>query len=406
MKKTAAKVLLLLTLLTMTACDRAGAPSASRHSENSAHTHSFGEWVVTAPNCTADGAGVRVCACGEQECEKIPALGHDYIGGICNTCGEKAPVDGLALIRNADGVSCAVAGIGACAEKDLVIDAHYDGLCVTQIGDSAFRACAQLQSVRMADGIAAIGADAFGECTALTRVFIPASVTKIGAYAFHACANLRQISFGGTTAQWNAVEKGAHWDDGLPEYTVLCADAETSITLKRKDGYDKIVLSGNKARFDVLTALENAEQLDPEKLTCTVSDAQILSIEGTVLRPTDNSHSDVTVTLYYEGAREPITLSVRTEKIRSYYLSETEITLSVGASAEVRLFDRFHNAVTDVQWSVSDDLGEFCTTEITEDGILLTATRVTEHVAAGGYVYLAVRDPDGKERTCKIYIHQ
>lgn len=50
----------------------------SRQSETVAATgHSFGEWeTVTEPTATEDGSKKRVCACGEEETEVIPALGE------------------------------------------------------------------------------------------------------------------------------------------------------------------------------------------------------------------------------------------------------------------------------------------------------------------------------------------
>ena len=52
-----------------------------------AHTHQFGEWVVTTPaTCTGDGVETRTCPCGETETRVLPATGH--------TCGaELNPVE-------------------------------------------------------------------------------------------------------------------------------------------------------------------------------------------------------------------------------------------------------------------------------------------------------------------------
>lgn len=380
MKKTAAKVLLLLCLMTMTACNQAGEPSATRLPTNGAHTHAFGEWVVTAPTCTADGACVRVCACGEEERETIPALGHDYVGGFCNLCGEKEKVGGLAWTLSADGASYAVTGIGTCAQADIVIAEEYEGVPVTAIADRALRGCDTVQSV-----------------------FIPASVTYIGAYAMQNCPNLVAIRFGGTLAQWEAIEKGTGWDDGSTNYTLSCADEGVTVTPVLKAGYESIVLSGNQAKLDLLRAMENADRLDPEKLTFRVSDEAALRIDGSILRPLDNSDA-ATVYILYADAPTAVMIRVRTEKIKPYYLSETQIVLNVGASTEICLFDRFHNAVADVQWIESDDFGGFCTLTQTDSGVNITATRVTEHVVTGGFVYITVRDPDLKAHICKIYV--
>lgn len=47
-----------------------------------AHTHKFGEWMVTTkPTCTEDGIKARECDCGHTERAKIPALGHKWDDG-------------------------------------------------------------------------------------------------------------------------------------------------------------------------------------------------------------------------------------------------------------------------------------------------------------------------------------
>ena len=55
-----------------------------------AHTHQFGEWVVTTPaTCTGDGVETRTCPCGETETRVLPATGHTDADkdGKCDTCG-------------------------------------------------------------------------------------------------------------------------------------------------------------------------------------------------------------------------------------------------------------------------------------------------------------------------------
>ncbi len=52
--------------------------------------HSFGEWTVTkAAACAEKGALQRVCSvCGAIETIETNPLGHAYINGICDTCGD------------------------------------------------------------------------------------------------------------------------------------------------------------------------------------------------------------------------------------------------------------------------------------------------------------------------------
>ena len=61
-----------------------GEPTYSRlirvefYKNSSAHTHSFGEWMVTTkPTCTEAGIKTRECDCGVTERAEVPAAGHN-----------------------------------------------------------------------------------------------------------------------------------------------------------------------------------------------------------------------------------------------------------------------------------------------------------------------------------------
>lgn len=99
------------------------------------------------------------------------------------------------------------------------------------ISQRAFINCTALQSVTLPAGVVSIGLRAFNncyaltnadlgacsalsviesylfsECYALTEVSLPASVTTIKENAFINCEALTTVRFGGTEAQWNAIE--------------------------------------------------------------------------------------------------------------------------------------------------------------------------------------------------------
>ena len=64
------------------------APTYSRlirvefYENSSAHTHSFGEWMVTTkPTCTEAGIKTRECDCGVTERAEVPAAGHNWDAG-------------------------------------------------------------------------------------------------------------------------------------------------------------------------------------------------------------------------------------------------------------------------------------------------------------------------------------
>lgn len=52
------------------------------YENSSAHTHSFGEWMVTTkPTCTEAGIKTRECDCGVTERAEVPAAGHIWDAG-------------------------------------------------------------------------------------------------------------------------------------------------------------------------------------------------------------------------------------------------------------------------------------------------------------------------------------
>ena len=52
------------------------------YKNSSAHTHSFGKWMVTTkPTCTEAGIKTRECDCGVTERTEVPAAGHNWDAG-------------------------------------------------------------------------------------------------------------------------------------------------------------------------------------------------------------------------------------------------------------------------------------------------------------------------------------
>ena len=111
---------------------------------------------------------------------------------------------------------------------------------VKTIGGNAFSHCYDLQSIPLQEGLTSIGSYAFNNCRSLTSIYIPVSVTSLGRGVFQNCKNLTTITYGGTVAQWNALEKGtdlfiADWDsDGVYEGTIpateiICTDGRISL---------------------------------------------------------------------------------------------------------------------------------------------------------------------------------
>ncbi len=98
-----------------------------------------------------------------------------------------------------DGNRAVLVGIGTCTDKNIVIASKYNGVPVTEIGDSAFLGCSGIKSVLIPESVTSIGAHAFSLCEGLESVNIPNKVTSIETYAFHACKSLKVIDIGNVT---------------------------------------------------------------------------------------------------------------------------------------------------------------------------------------------------------------
>lgn len=99
----------------------------------------------------------------------------------------------------------------------------------TSVCASAFEFCDSLTSATICNGVTSIVESAFRHCTRLTCVDIPNSVTSIGDYAFFSCTGLTSITYKGTMAEWNAIEKGADWVRNVPCEAVQCTDGQVTL---------------------------------------------------------------------------------------------------------------------------------------------------------------------------------
>lgn len=165
------------------------------------------------------------------------------------SCGEKKPSEGLEFSPSNDGAGYYVSQLGSCTDSEIVIPSNYNGKLVKGIDDQAFRGCVLITSVVLPEGITFIGEMALSKCTSLTNITIPNSVKKIKAYAFADCSSLEEVVIGkgvstiglfafkdcdalksityeGTKAQWEDIQKSSGWDDGTENYTVHCTDGD------------------------------------------------------------------------------------------------------------------------------------------------------------------------------------
>ena len=92
--------------------------------------------------------------------------------------------------------------------------------CVKKIGVSAFRKCSHVTRVTLGDSVTEIGRFAFEGCTSLCEMDIPASVDCIRGALFKDGTASLKITFGGSSAEWEAMMKqeenivNLYYDDG------------------------------------------------------------------------------------------------------------------------------------------------------------------------------------------------
>lgn len=189
------------------------------HNVADEHSHTWSKWVtVKGATCLEAGEKERTCDCGERETQRISAVGHKYVDGVCSVCKLLKDSEGLEYTLNHDGVSYTVTGIGTCDDfEHLIIPSAYKGLPVTGIGeiafismpfkkvtlsegikaieDFAFSNCRDLEQIYLPEGLVSIGNTAFVNCRVLKRVVIPNSVIDMGTGVFQECYSLEEVVF-------------------------------------------------------------------------------------------------------------------------------------------------------------------------------------------------------------------
>ena len=168
------------------------------------------------------------------------------------TCG-----DNLTWVLTDDG-TLTISGTGAMDDYD------FGGAPWYAYGE-------QVAVVVIEDGVTSIGDNAFVALRNFTSITIPASVTSIGDIAFFLCNALTTVYYGGTEAQWKAIEIGVN-NDLLLNANVVCAgtddggDAEL-ITQAKKAGLLKYLevtdLSANLSRLDAVKLFVAMMGLEP-----------------------------------------------------------------------------------------------------------------------------------------------
>ncbi len=119
------------------------------------HQHTWDDGKVTTPvTCTEPGIKTFTCTeCSETKTESIPATGHNFVDGVCANCGEKVSIGLKYAIR--DGMAFVI-DIGTCKDTDIVIPSTYNGFPVVGIVEEAFLGTA-ITSITIPDSVITMG---------------------------------------------------------------------------------------------------------------------------------------------------------------------------------------------------------------------------------------------------------
>lgn len=194
------------------------------------YDHSFGAWVAVTSTCTSEGISRRTCSeCGCVE-EAIRVADHDYsivtvveptelVMGYTEhacVCGDSYR-DTYVSTKGTEGLTYKTVGEGEEAYLVLVgVPEEFEG--DTIVIPSEFNGVA----------VKVIGVQAFYNLKGVTKLYLTNTVTEFELAAFWH-SDITEINFEGTLEEWNAIEKGANWNNAMQSIVVNCTDGTVEV---------------------------------------------------------------------------------------------------------------------------------------------------------------------------------
>lgn len=146
-------------------------------------------------NGRTEGSHCSVCFAVINSPEILIAPGHVYNDdNVCTVCQIKDPVSGLVYEYDKFKQQYRVIRMDNHIDNNITIASTINNYPVTEIADSVFAWCDNIETIILPEFLISIGDQAFSNCINLTNIVIPDTVLNIGKSAFYSCKKLSSIN--------------------------------------------------------------------------------------------------------------------------------------------------------------------------------------------------------------------
>lgn len=136
-----------------------------------------------------------------------------------NAAPEPTPVDYFTFEPNSSRDGYILTGTQKILPANVVIPAEYMGLPVTEIGESAFEGCAEIESVVISEQVKHLRFAAFKGCTQMEKISLASVTETIEVSCFADCTNLLSVTI---PSGVHIIEGGAFMGcSSLAEVTIM-----------------------------------------------------------------------------------------------------------------------------------------------------------------------------------------
>lgn len=137
---------------------------------------------------------------------------------------------GLLYRESADGKSAQFIGFKDGVLDSFEIASSYNSLPVTSVAEGALSKIKSSGTIIMSTYIETVEEGTFAQSPYVTHIELRPNVKVIENNAFIGCVNLKELTFRGTKAAWEKIEKQSRWNYGTALEVVHCIDGDVSVT--------------------------------------------------------------------------------------------------------------------------------------------------------------------------------